>query len=159
MAHIGRRIFLILSVILLAATNGSRWETRADTHSIEDAILAVNVEMTRAGEALDADRLFSHMAETDKGSVIQNGELLATRAEALERVKRNLQGIGKIEYRWKRHYVTVLSPEVALLTAEGESLVTRTDGDTFAAPFAQTVVFVLKPGGWKAVHAHQSSPR
>lgn len=160
MAYIGRRTFLILSVILLAAaTNGSRRETRADTRSVEDAILAVNAEMTRAGEALDADRLFSHMAETDKGSIIQNGELLTTRAEALARVKRNLQGIGKIEYRWKRHYVTVLSPEVALLTAEGESLVTRTAGDTFTAPFAQTVVFVLKPGGWKAIHAHQSSPR
>jgi hypothetical protein len=115
--------------------------------------------MTKAGEALDADRLFSYMLETNKGSVIQNGVLMATRQKALERVRNNLGGISRIQYRWKRQYVTVLSPEVALLTAEGESMATTTAGDTITAPFAQTVVFVLRGGTWKAIHAHQSSPR
>jgi len=55
--------------------------------------------------------------------------------------------------------VLALSPQVALLTAEGDSVVTTAAGDTFPAPFAQTVVFVLKGGGWKGIHAHQSSPR
>jgi hypothetical protein len=70
-----------------------------------------------------------------------------------------LRGISRIQYHWKRQYVTVLSPEVALLTAEGESVATTTAGDTLSTPFAQTVVFVLRAGGWKAIHAHQSSPR
>jgi hypothetical protein len=46
-----------------------------------------------------------------------------------------------------------------VLTAEGESTGTTTAGDTFTTPFAQTVVFVLEAGSWKAIHAHQSSPR
>jgi ketosteroid isomerase-like protein len=115
--------------------------------------------MTRAGEAVDADRLFSFMLDTDRGSVIQNGVFLVTRDEALQRVKANLRGISKIEYRWKRQYVTALSPEAALLTAEGESAATTADGRTFTTPFAQTVVFVLRDGRWKVIHAHQSSPR
>ncbi len=122
-------------------------------------MLAVSAEMTRAGEAVDADRLFSYMLETDKGSVVQNGVVLATRQEALERVRGDLRGIRSIQYRWLRQHVTVLSPEVALLVAEGESVATTTAGDTFSAPFAQTVVFVLRDGGWKAIHAHQSSPQ
>lgn len=134
-------------------------DTKADEKSIEDAVLAVSAEMTRAGEALDADRLFSYMLETDKGSVIQNGLVLATRQEALERVRNNLRGITRIQYNWRRQHVTVLAPQVALLTAEGDSVVTTTAGDTFTAPFAQTVVFVLRAGVWKAIHAHQSSPR
>jgi hypothetical protein len=43
--------------------------------------------------------------------------------------------------------------------AEGEAVVTTTSGDTFTAPFAQTVAFVLRDDGWKAIHAHQSSPQ
>jgi uncharacterized protein (TIGR02246 family) len=154
-----RRILIILGILLFVPAGGGVAVTKADAQSIEDAVLAVSAEMTRAGEAGDADRLFSYMLETDKGSVIQNGVFQATRQEALERVRSNLRGISKIQYHWKRQYVTALSPEVALLTAEGDSIVTTTAGDTFTAPFAQTVVFVLRAGSWKAIHAHQSSPR
>jgi len=159
-AHVGRRCTLILFVVLLsAAIRSGRSDTRADGKSVEDAVLAVHAEMTRAGEAVDADRLFSFMLENDKGSVIQNGVVLATRQEALERVRGNLRGIKSIQYRWQRQDVTVLSPGVALLVAEGESVVTTASGNTFTAPFAQTVVFVLRDGDWKAIHAHQSSPQ
>jgi ketosteroid isomerase-like protein len=122
-------------------------------------VLAAHAEMTRAGETVDADRLFSFMLDTDKGSVIQNGVFLVTRDEALQRVRANLRRISKIEYRWTRQYVTALSPEAALLTAEGESTATTADGRTFTTPLAQTVVFVMREGHWKVIHAHQSSPR
>ena len=115
--------------------------------------------MARAGEAADAARLFDFMLETDKGSVIQNGMVMATRQEALQRVEANFRGIAGIQYRWKWERVTVLSPEVALLAAEGESTVTTTSGDAFTAPFAETVVFLLEAGTWKVIHAHQSSSR
>lgn len=160
MTHARRRSTLIvLGILLCLASGGGLADTRDDTKSVEDAVLAVSAEMTRAGEAVDAERLFSYMLETDKGSVIQNGVVLATRQEALERVRSNLRGISKIQYHWKRQHVTVLSPQVALLTAEGDSVVNTIAGDTFTAPFAQTVVFVLRAGEWKAIHAHQSSPR
>ena len=160
MAQIGRHGVLVLCGILLSvAAGGSVSTQRADTKSVEDAVLAVSAEMTKAGEAADADRLFGYMLETDKGSVIQNGVLMATRQEALERVRTNLGGISRIQYRWKRQYVTVLSPEVAVLAAEGQSTATTAAGQTFTTPFAQTVVFVLKDGAWRAIHAHQSAPR
>ena len=162
MAHMLRRAGSILprviAFVTLAAGVGGP-VARADSKSIEEAVLAVSAEMTTAGEAVDADRLFSHMLETDKGSVIQGGQLLATRQEALERVRANLRGIRAIQYHWTRQYVTVLSPEIAVLVAEGESTATTDAGATFGTPFAQTIVFVLRDGRWKAIHAHQSSPR
>jgi uncharacterized protein (TIGR02246 family) len=132
---------------------------RADTKGVEDAILAVSAEMTTAAEAVDVDLLFGYMLDTETGSLIQDGNVMATRQEALERVRRNLQNISRIQYRWRRQYVTVLSPDAAVLTSEGESTATTTTGDTFTTPFAQTVVFVRKAGTWKAIHAHQSSPQ
>ncbi len=149
---------LVILVVLLAVSGaGGASAPQADRGSIETAVLAVSAEMTRAGEAADADRLFSYMLDTDKGSVVLNGEVLATRQEALARVRANLSGTGRVQYTWKRQLVSVLSPEVAVLTAEGESAVTTASGSSFSVPFAQTVVFVLRDGRWRALHAHQSS--
>ncbi len=154
------RTVALLGVLLPAAASAVVWTQRADTKSIEDAVLAVSAEMTKAGEAADADRLFGYMLDTDKGSVIQNGVFFATRQEALEQVKAALGRTSgsKTQYRWNRQFVTVLSPEAALLTAEGEATVTTATGDTFSRPLAQTIVFVLRDGKWKALHAHQSAP-
>jgi hypothetical protein len=127
--------------------------------AIEQAVLETSARMTEAGQALDADRLFSFMLDTDKGSVIQNGRLMLTRREALERIRNGFRSLRRVEYRWKRQYVSVASPTVAILVAEGESSATTEEGQTFTIPFTQTVVFVLTEGQWKALHAHHSSPR
>jgi hypothetical protein len=99
------------------------------------------------------------MLENDKGSLIQNGVVLRTRREAMDLVRGNLRGIASIRYDWTRRLVTVLSPEAAVLVAEGESTATTTAGQTFRTPFAQTVVFVLREGRWRALHAHDSTVR
>ena len=159
------RVVPTLSVVLGCvvfgglAASGAMPAASTDTKLIEDAVLTVNAEMSQAGEAVDMDRLFSFMLDTDKGSIIQNGVLMATRQEALATVKANLRDVHKIQYRWKNRYVTVLSPEVAVLTAEGESTATTSAGEVITTPFAQTAVFVLRDGHWKAIHAHQSTAR
>ena len=129
-----------------------------DRAAIEKAVLETNAQMTKAAEDLDIDRLFSYMLENDNGSIVQYGNVMLTREQALAQVKSNLRGISKLVYRWKQQRVTVAAPTVAVLVAEGESEVTTSQGETFAAPFAQTVVFVLTDGRWKALHAHQSAP-
>jgi uncharacterized protein (TIGR02246 family) len=135
----------------------SGWQS--SSQAIEKAVLETSAKMTQAGEARDVDRLFSFMLDTEKGSVIQNGKVLLSRSEALKEIKKNMSGISSIRYTWKQQHVTALSPTLALLISEGESSVTTEQGQSFTAPFAQTVVFVLSDGGWKAIHAHQSSPR
>ncbi len=155
-----RSTFLMVAgLFMLADTGTTQARQTRDPRPVEEAVLTTSAEMARAAAAVDAERLFSFMLDTDKGSVIQNGVFLATREEALQRVKANLRGISKIEYRWKREHVTALSENVALLTADGESVATTTEGQVFTTPFAQTVVFVMREGQWKAIHAHQSSPQ
>jgi ketosteroid isomerase-like protein len=126
--------------------------------AIERAVLAANAQATKAAENGDMDALFGYMLDTDKGSVAQNGTLLRTREDARAQVTRGMQGIRSIAYRWSNQYVTVLSPTIALLVADGETTATTADGSTFSAPFAQTDVFVLTDGQWKILHAHRSTP-
>ena len=156
---------LILGAVLCAFTAAAFAEPQQSGLSasgraaIEKAVLEVNAQMTRAAEDRDIDRLFSFMLATDRGSIIQSGNLFLTREEALATVKRNFQGVAAIKYRWKRQLVTVISPTTALLVCDGESEI-RTAQDTpatFVTPFAQTVLFVLTDGKWKALHAHNSA--
>ena len=133
--------------------------TASGRASIEKAVLEVNAQMTRAAEDRDIDRLFSFMLANDRGSIIQSGNLFPTREEALATVKRNFAGVAAIKYRWKRKLVTVISPTTALLACDGESEIRTTQDPpaTFVTPFAQTVLFVLTDGKWKALHAHNSA--
>jgi hypothetical protein len=141
-----------LALILFAAPLFSQ------TGAIEKAILEVNAQMTQAAEARDIDRLFSFMLPNDHGSIAQSGFLFLTREDAQSSVKRGFTAIQKIAYRWKHQMVTVISPDTAILVADGESETTFGDGTTAVTPFAQTVIFVRKDGAWKALHAHQSAP-
>jgi hypothetical protein len=131
----------------------------SEREAIEKSVLEISDGMTKAGEARDIDRLFTFMLENDKGSIVQNGRIFLTRSEALQVTKQNTSFVSFIRYTWKQRHVTVVSPTVALLVAEGESAVTTAQGRSYTAPFAQTIVFVLTDGNWKALHAHQSSPR
>jgi uncharacterized protein (TIGR02246 family) len=145
----------ILIGMAFAAVLGAQALDRAQ---IEKAVLETNAQMTKAAESLDVDRLFSYVLENDKGAIVQYGNVLLTREQALEQTRRNLQGISKLEYRWNQQLVNVVSPAVAVLVAQGESHVTTEQGQSFTTPFAQTVVFVLTDGHWKVLHAHQSTP-
>uniref|UniRef100_Q01ZK2 SnoaL-like domain-containing protein n=1 Tax=Solibacter usitatus (strain Ellin6076) TaxID=234267 RepID=Q01ZK2_SOLUE len=130
----------------------------SQTGAIEKAVLEVNAQMTQAAEARDIDRLFGFMLPNDRGSIAQSGFLFLTREDAQASVKRSFTAVQKIAYRWKHQMVTVISPDTAILVADGESEATFADGATVVSPFAQTVIFVRKDGAWKALHAHQSAP-
>jgi ketosteroid isomerase-like protein len=149
---------LACGTLLLAAPQSDRELSGSARAAIERAVLEANAQATRAAQSLDVDALFGYMLDTDKGSVTQNGAILRTREEARAQVRQGMRGVRSIEYRWRNQYVTVLSPTIALLVAEGESTATTDDGSTFTTPFAQTNVFVLTDGQWKILHAHRSSP-
>jgi SnoaL-like protein len=126
--------------------------------SIEKAVLAANAQVTQAAEARDLDRLFTFMLDTDKGSIVQNGSLSLTPAQAKAKLAASFRAPVKVAYRWKQQHVTVLSPTTALLVSDGETVVTPANAEPFTIPFVQSAVWVLRDGAWKILHAHQSSP-
>jgi hypothetical protein len=153
------RVLILCTAFCAAALAGPQDNglTESARATIERAVLEVNAEMTRAAEDRDIDRLFSFMLPNERGSVIQSGKLFPAREEAQATVKRNFQGVADIKYRWKRQMVTVISRTIALLVCDGDAEIRTTQESTFVTPFAQTVLFVLIDGKWKALHAHQST--
>ena len=126
--------------------------------AIEKAVLEANAQMTAAANSLNADAFFEYILDSAKGVIIQNGTLFKTRQEALEAVKRGFLGIAKLDRQIESPQVTVVSPELALLTGEGTTHATFTDGREMTTHFAVSLIFQLKDGQWKVLHGHYSTP-
>jgi uncharacterized protein (TIGR02246 family) len=129
----------------------------ASDQAIKKAVLETNAKMTQAADNVDVETFFSYM--TDPCVIIQNGTAFKTRQEAMQAVKRGFAGISKIDRRFDDPQVTVVSPDVALLSAEGSVSATLTDGRTMdGGRFAVSLIFVRKDGQWKVLHGHYSMP-
>ena len=151
---------LLVCISLVWASQGPEQPmTEAQRSAIEKAVLEANARMTQASNGLDVDKFFAFILDSDKGSVIQDGTLFKTRAEALETVRAGFQAVSKMDRRYDQTYVTVISPQVALLCGTGSSTATLSDGRTLmSSPFAVSLVFVLRDGQWKVLHGHYSTP-
>jgi len=156
-----RRIVMVIVVLVFAtlvmALQSSN-NTTYDKEAIEKAVLEANSRMIQAGNSLDADKFFAFILDSDKGLIIQDGVLFKTRQEAYETVKQSFQGLSKINRTFDQTYVTVVSPDLAVLTGTGKTTATLSDGRTLSGPFAASVIFVLKDGQWKLLQGHYSTP-
>lgn len=123
---------------------------------IEKAVLEVNAAIVAAANRLDVEGMFEHIADSDRGAVVQNGVIFRTRREAYEAVKRGLQGVKAIERRIENPRVTVVGPATAVLVAERSMTATLDDGRAMNSRFAVSLVLVLRDGHWKVLHGHYS---
>ena len=148
----------IMVFLLCSSLSPSKEEVKPDYTAIEKKIKDTYAEITKAAESVDAEKLFSYVLENDKGCLIQGGKIVLTRKEALDSYKENSQNIKKVDYKFDKQYVTVISPQTAVVVVEGSFEATTKSGETFGLPFAQTVVFVLRDNQWKVLHSHTSNP-
>ena len=133
--------------------------TSAERLAIENAVAQRHVQTLEDAERLDLDKAIASMLDTGKGVFIRDGELIMTRQEVYEAYKQAYAGLEKQEIEVGRQNVIVLAPDIAILVGEGRSTSTAKDGRTFSSRGAWTVVYVLRDGEWKVIHAHQSIPR
>ena len=155
-----------LQVVLLGAVfasmttilSGSNSGDAPTQDAIEAEIRATHARMRQAAENLDAAALFAYVSDSSTPPIIEDGELAATRAAALERTTAGLRQLTKLSYTYRRDNVTVLSANTALWVAEGLATATLVDGRAISAPFAETIVFSRAHGHWKVLHAHRSAP-
>jgi hypothetical protein len=150
--------FTIVAIITLAPGLGLSASLHAQEIDNVRDVLAANAALTEAANRLDTDAFFAGIVDSDETRIIQDGQLFATRAEAMAAVRAGSQGVAKIERSFDDPHVLILSPEAALLTAEGTTTVTLQDGRSFGGRFAISLVFVLRDGEWKLLHGHYSLP-
>lgn len=158
MASIMKVTAIIAVLLLCSSCSPGEAGTKPDYTAVEKKIKDAYAEITKAAESVDAEKLFSYVLDNDKGALIQGGKIVLTRQEAFDSYKKSSQGIKKVDYKFDRQYVTIISSDTALLVTEGSFEATTTEGNTFGLPFAQTVIFVLRNNEWKVLHSHTSRP-
>ena len=151
-------ILVLVSAVLAAQSNSANTSSLEQQQAIEKAVLNTYKQMNQAETSLDADKFFSYILDFDKGLIIQDGRLFKTRREAYDTVKEGFEGISHLNRVNEQTYITVISPETALLTARGTSTVTLLDGRELSGPFAASLVFVQRDGQWKVLQGHYSIP-
>lgn len=158
-------VMLALGLIILSATGDAQSPPLGaggqfvEAQVVEEqAVRAKLKQIQDAAQGLDAEKVFSYVLDTDKGSLVQDGKVLLTRQAALESTQQGMQGLGKIGYEFNQQHITLLSPTIALAVGEGVSSATTVDGRIFSTPFAQSVVLVKSAEGWMVAHAHRSFP-
>ena len=150
-------LLMILSRLCFAREILTTTMTDSDRVTIENEISSVIVSIMKAAEHADVDKMFAPVLDSEESVFIRNGQLLHSRQETLDFYKKAFQGLQKVEYRMDRQLITVLSPQIVLVTWEGQSTAIINDGRTFTSRFAQTIVFV-KENDWKILHIHTSAP-
>ena len=153
-----RKIVILLTLFCVSCVVAfqARSESVSNEDSIKQAVLKVHQQMTDAGP--DVDKFFDSILDFDNGMIIQDGLLFKTSHQAYDAVKKGYENVSGVERTYDQTFVTVLSWESALLTGTGVTEVTLTDGRTFSASFAVSMVFVLRDGQWKVLHGHYSTP-
>jgi len=153
-------IAAVLTAIFCGSLHAADCGKLADStkQTVEQAVLEAHGKMTKAAQDTDAEKMFVFILDAGPGTIIQNGVYMNSRQDALESVKKGLQGVSKVERSFNQTLVTVLAPDAALLTGEGTTAMTLKDGRMFTSPFAVTEVFVLRSGEWKMLHGHHSVP-
>jgi ketosteroid isomerase-like protein len=155
-------VAVFVAVVGSGTLLASRPQYRSPATSQEDieaAIRAVQAQMQRAAERLDAPALYAHVVDGPTPPVIENGQLADTRVAALARTAQGFQALTSVSYTYTRQSITVLSATTALWIGVGTASAVLADGRTIDAPFAESIVFVERDGQWMVLHAHRSGPR
>ena len=152
-------VYIVACAALVVADDEQTRTCVAEEQSlaIERAVIAKHAEVIGYAEQLDAEKLYGVIAEGGKGTVIQDGRVL-TRQEALDSSELAYEGFKSQKIEILQQYVRVLSPEIAVLTAQGRYAITTDTGETVSSDFAVTSVFVLQENEWKIVYGHHSTP-
>jgi uncharacterized protein (TIGR02246 family) len=158
MSNAVRAAVLVGSVVFLGVRQPDGKMTAPESLAIEKAVSERHARTLRDAEKLDLERAIASMLDTDKGAFIRDGELLLTRQEVYETFKVAYAGLEAQDIEVGRQNVIVLAPDIAVLVGEGKSTSTTKDGRVFSSPWAETVIYVLRDGEWKVIHAHQSVP-
>jgi len=151
-------IIFALFASLIACQGAKTPMTDAERSAIEKIIIAKHAEISESASRLDANDLYSHFVNNDRGILAFDGTLTLSRDAAIELSREFYSSCKEIKTEIIEEYVTVISPETAVLSGTGTSTLILKSGDSIALTFAITIVFVFRDGEWKAVHMHESTP-
>jgi hypothetical protein len=150
-------IYLLLIASIVACTNAQQLSENQKDKIVKE-IESVFQKSIDVGESIDVEAIRAQVDDRLQAGFIDGGIYFDSFAQVMSGFEERVQGIKsqKIEVHKKR--ITVLSENLALLTASGKSQANLVDGRTFEGKFAWSFVYSKIEGEWKVIHSHMSNP-
>jgi len=151
-------LFLFLLFGLIEKSKGQNIPTQQKS-VIEKQVDSVFHSMVIAAEHLDYDQLNQGVDDQFQAGFISNNTYYARFDSLITVAKSKVQNITKQHITIQKEKITVLSDNIVLLTAIGETKVDLTSDNSVTAKFFWTFVFERTANIWKVVQSHQSINR
>ena len=126
----------------------------ADRAVIEREVTLAMDSLIAAASRVDADRVFGYYAP---GLHVEDGAL--TSLDSLQANYRALYAtLQRIDFTIRRQQVRALSPNLAMVVAEGSYAVVARGGGRQQGRVAWTLLWQRESDRWRLLHSHQSFP-
>jgi hypothetical protein len=130
--------------------------TNQQKSKIEKQVDSTFQGMVKAAEYLDYDKISTGVDDKYNAGFIVNNAYFEKYEALIAVLKANLQTGTKQRITIQNKKITVLSDNIALLTASGDSNVELNTGQTFNVKFLWSFVFEKNNNDWKVIQSHQS---
>jgi hypothetical protein len=127
--------------------------------SIERQVDSVFHDMIKAAEILDYDALDNGVDDRYHAGFIINGNYYFNYDSLIRTYKTQTRVVKRQNITLENKKLTVLSENIVLLTASGNSMIELTSGNSFAAKFMWSFVYEKINNSWKVIYSHQSGNR
>jgi hypothetical protein len=152
-------ITISLFCFLIAGFNGqSKGQkfTNLQKSKIEKQVDSIFHLMVKAAENLDYDKISKGVDDRNNAGFIVNGSYYSKYDSLINILKANLRNGPKQSITIQNKKITVLSDNIVLLTASGDTDVELNTGQSFHAKFLWSFVFEKVNNDWKVIQSHQS---
>ncbi len=154
-------VISILGALMLMIINTAHARNVSDKQriKIENELETVFKEALETGEDLDVDKLIVSVDDKYKTGHLVNGVYYSTFDSLMTDFKSGIQNLERQEYNILKKKITVLTKNLAIVSAAGKATIYLSNGQSFIAGFAWTFIYENTDNGWKVIHSHRSSPR
>ncbi len=126
---------------------------------IEKEIDSVFIIEVKAAENLDTEKLTEGVDDRYNAGFIVNGLYFERFDSLMNNFKTRSRGVNNQHITIKSKKITVLSKNIALLTASGDTKVNVSSGNPFMVKFFWSFVYEKLNDKWKVIQSHQSNIR
>jgi len=158
-----KKISFILAAAVLLACNSKHLNgqelTNARKSVIEKQIDSLFQVSIKAAEKLDYDKLSLGVDDRYSAGFIANNIFYPRYDSLVNFAKTRAQGVLGQSINVQGKKITVISENLALIAAYGDTKVALSDGREFELKFYWTFIYNKINKSWKVIQSHQSSQR
>jgi hypothetical protein len=123
---------------------------------IEKQVDSIFHSMVKAAENVDYDKISVGVDDRYNAGFLINNSYYTKYDSLISTLKSNLRSGTKQNIKIQNKKITVLSDNIVLLTASGESRIESNTGQPLTIEFLWSFVYEKINNGWKVIQSHQS---